>query len=54
MVKNNTLSATERESDQESNEIYNKKVNIFAFYQPLTVVNGIIFNSFYPVRKALI
>ena len=42
MVNNITLAATERESDQESNKIYNKKVNMFAFYQPLTVVNGII------------
>ena len=49
-----TLSATERESDQESNEIYHKKVNMFAFYQPLTVVNGIIFNYFYPAPKVLI
>ena len=54
MVNNITLAATEKESDQESNKISNKKVNIFAFYQPLTVVNGIIFNYFYPPRKVLI
>ena len=27
---------------------------MFAFYQPLIVVNGIILNYFYPVRKVLI
>ena len=27
---------------------------MFAFYQSLTVVNGIVFNYFYPVRKALL
>ena len=27
---------------------------MFAFYQPLTVVNGFIFNYFYPARKVLI
>ena len=27
---------------------------MFAFYQTLNVVNGIIFNYFYPVRKVLI
>ena len=27
---------------------------MFAFYQSLTVVNGIIFNYFYPARKVLI
>ena len=54
MVSNITLAATERESDQESNEIYNKKVNMFAFYQSLTVVNGIVFNYFYPAHKVLI
>ena len=48
------MAATERESEEELNEIYNKKVNMFAFYQPLTVVNGIIINYFYPVRKVLI
>ena len=53
MVNNITLAATKRESDQESNEIYNKKVNMFAFYQPPTVVNSIIFNYFYPARKVL-
>ena len=53
MVNKNTLAATERESDQQSNEIYNKKVNMLAFYQPLTVINGIIFNHFYPAHKVL-
>ena len=54
MVNNNTLAVNEKESDQESNEICNKKVNFLLFYQPLTVINGINFKYFYPKPHALI
>ena len=53
-VNDNTLAVNEKENEQESNEICKKKVNLFAFYQPLTVVNGIVFNYSYPVRHVLI
>ena len=53
-VKNNTLAVNEKESEQESNEICKKKVNLIEFYQPLTVVNGIAFNYSNPVRHLLI
>ena len=53
-VSSNTLAVNESESDQKSNQICNKKVNLFAFSQPLTVFDGIIFNYFYLVDHALI
>ena len=53
-VNNNTLAVNERKSEQGSNKICKEKVDLFAFYQPLTVVNGIVFNYFYPVRHVLI
>ena len=42
----------EKESEHKSNEICKKKVKLFTFYQPLTVVNGIVFH--YSIQYVLI
>ena len=44
IINNNILAVNERKSEQESNKIYKKNVNLVAFYQHLTVVNCLVFN----------